>query len=287
MLGCLFSYAGLKGIVTLIPDGMIPREVKIQLNVPVLLFSLGMAIVTSLLFGLAPALQTARQNLVDPLKDSGKGISGGFRRGRLRNALVVAEVALSLVLLAGAGLMMRSFLALQQVDLGFKPHNILFTRLPLPKGQYKTKVEKQRFFRQLLARLRCQRFGGNHYRSPFSGIRSEIDIPGRSHFEKWTASLCGERHFPIGLKVLRGRLLSEVDVCDGRRGRDQSDVGDSLLRRRRPAGQYQIKMLESLPEGKVEKPSSGDRGGQRHRESGIQDPPLPVTSLHRDWAFDW
>ena len=133
-LGCLFSYAGLKGIVALIPDGMIPREVMIQLNVPVLLFSLGMAIVTSLLFGLAPSLQTTRQNLVEPLKDSGKGVSGGFRRGRLRNALVVAEVALSLVLLAGAGLMMRSFVAMQQVDLGFKPNNLLFTRLPLPKG---------------------------------------------------------------------------------------------------------------------------------------------------------
>src|SRR5437870_9733147 len=118
-LGCMVSYAGLKGIVALIPDGMIPREVLIQLNVPVLLFSLGMAIVTALLFGLAPALQTARQNLVEPLKDSGKGVSGGFRRGRLRNALVVAEVALSLVLLAGGGVMMRSFVGMRQGGLGF------------------------------------------------------------------------------------------------------------------------------------------------------------------------
>src|SRR5213075_2249755 len=105
------------------------------------------------LFGLAPALQTAKKNLVEPLKDSGKGVSGGFRRGRLRNALVVLEVALSLVLLSGAGLLMRSFIRLQQADLGFNPENILVARLPFPRGQYKTAPDKQRFYRQLLLRL--------------------------------------------------------------------------------------------------------------------------------------
>src|SRR5262249_10292127 len=108
--GCLFSYAGIKGLVMLIPeDGLIPSEVEIRLNVPALLFSLGAAVVTAALFGLAPALQTVRKDMVEPLKDASKGSSGGFRRGRLRNALVVFEVALSLVLLSGAGLLMRSF----------------------------------------------------------------------------------------------------------------------------------------------------------------------------------
>jgi putative ABC transport system permease protein len=171
-LGCLFSYAGLKGIIALIPDGVIPREA------------------------------------VEPLKDSGKGVSGGFRRGRLRNALVVAEVALSLVLLAGAGLMMRSFVAMQQVDLGFKPNNLLFTRLPLPKGQYKTTADKQRFFRKLLARMHAlpgvSAVTTTTTVPPFGGIQSEIDIPGKTHSEKWTAiyTLCSEGHFQtIGLKV--------------------------------------------------------------------------------------
>src|SRR3989442_15826842 len=97
--------SGIKGLVTLIPDGLIPREAQVRLNLPVLLFSLGTAVFTAVLFGLAPALQTARQNVVEPLKDAGKGVSGGFRRGRLRNSLVVVEVALSLVLLSGAGLL--------------------------------------------------------------------------------------------------------------------------------------------------------------------------------------
>ena len=102
-VGCLFAYFGIKALVTAIPLGLIPQEAVIRLNPQVLLFSLGVSVVTAVLFGLAPALQTARRDLVEPLKDTSKGVTGGFRRGRLRNALVVLEVALSLVLLAGAG----------------------------------------------------------------------------------------------------------------------------------------------------------------------------------------
>jgi ABC-type antimicrobial peptide transport system permease subunit len=151
--GCLLSYGGIKALVTMIPEGTIPSEAVISLNVPVLLASLAAAALTALLFGLAPALHMVKPDIVEPLKDSGKGVSGGFRHGKLRNALVVVEVGLSLVLMVGAGLLMRSFVRLQQVDLGFNPDNILVARLPLPKEQYKTAAAKQHFFRQLLPRL--------------------------------------------------------------------------------------------------------------------------------------
>ena len=285
VLGCVFSYVGLKGIVTLIPDGMIPREVVIQLNIPVLLFSLGIAILTALIFGLAPALHSANQNLVEPLKESGRGVSGGFRRGRLRNALVIAEVALSLVLLAGAGLMMRTFVAMQQVDLGFRPNNLLFTRLPLPKGQYKTTVQKQRFFRQLLGRLHevpgVVAATTTTTVPPFGGIRSEIDIPGKTHYEKWTAiyTLCSEGYFPtIGLRVLRGRVLSEFDVNDGRR---VAVISQTMVNRffgnEDPIGRkIKVAMLETIPEGKVENPVFEVVGVVSNtRNQGIQDPALP------------
>ena len=108
---------------------------------------------TAVVFGLVPALQTVRHNLAEPLKDSGRGVVGGFRRGKLRSALVVVEVALSLVLLAGAGLLMRSFVKLQTVDLGLDPKNVLHTRLPLPRGQYQTAASKQQF-RQMLSGCR-------------------------------------------------------------------------------------------------------------------------------------
>jgi putative ABC transport system permease protein len=219
VLGCLFSYAGIKGLVALIPDGLIPREAEIRLNVPVMLFALGIAMATALLFGLAPALQTARKNIVEPLRDSGKGISGGFRKGRLRNALVVIEVALSVVLLAGAGLLMRSFVRLQTVDLGFNPHNILVARLPFPKGRYETAAEKQRFFRDLLARI--GRLPGvtsvteTNSLPPYGGGRSEVEIAGKTHSEKWEAivQVCSAGYFPtMQIRVARGRTLSETEV---------------------------------------------------------------------------
>src|SRR5205823_576054 len=137
-VGCLFAYAGIKVLVRIIPNDTIPHEAVITMNVPVLLFSLAAAVATAVLFGLAPALQTARRDINEPLRDSGKGVSGGFRHGKLRNALVVAEVALSLMLLVGAGLLMRSFVKLTTVELGFDPSNILVARLPFPAGQYKT-----------------------------------------------------------------------------------------------------------------------------------------------------
>ena len=154
-LGCVFAHFGLKVIVAAIPEGLIPREAVIQLNLPVLFFSLAVAVLTAVVFGLVPALQAARTDLVEPLRDSGKGTSGGFRRRRLSNALVVAEVALSLVLLAGAGLLMRSFLNLTTADLGLDPEHVLFSRVPLPKGRYDTREGKQQFFDALLARVKA------------------------------------------------------------------------------------------------------------------------------------
>ena len=105
--GALLAWAGLKSLIALIPQEIISAEAAIRLNVAVLLFTLAISIATALVFGLVPALQTARRDLNDPLRDSGKGVSGGFRHGRLRDAVVVLEVALSLTLLVGAGLLMR------------------------------------------------------------------------------------------------------------------------------------------------------------------------------------
>jgi len=121
-LGCVLAYGGIKALVALLPDGAIPSESVIELNLPVLLGSAGIAVLTVIIFGLAPALNTAKADIVEPLKSSGKGASGGFGQGKLRSTLVVVEVALSLVLLTGAGLLMRSFIALVKVDLVTYPN---------------------------------------------------------------------------------------------------------------------------------------------------------------------
>ena len=183
------------------PQGLFPTEADIRLNIPVLAFSLGVAMFTAILFGLVPALQTAKKNMADPLKDSGRGIVGGFRRGKLRSALVVSEVALSLVLLAGAGLLMRNFVKLQTVDLGLDPNNILVARLPLPREQYKTAAAKQQFFEALLPRLHALpgvvAATETSTLPPYGGIGTDIDIPGKTHTERWEAiyQLCSDGYF--------------------------------------------------------------------------------------------
>jgi putative ABC transport system permease protein len=223
-LGALFAWGGLKSLVALMPQNFIPAEASIRLNSAVLLFTLGVSVATALAFGLVPALQTARRDLNDPLRDSGKGVSGGFRRGRLRDAVVVIEVALSLTLLVGAGLLMRSFVALREVHLGLQPDHVLVARLPLPKDRYKTADQIASFFRPLLLRLKAMPGIVDATETstlpPYGGINSDIEIPGKTHPEKWTAlyQLCSEGYFPVlKIQFLTGRAFTEAEVNGARK----------------------------------------------------------------------
>jgi putative ABC transport system permease protein len=285
IFGCLFAHFGMKALVLLIPEGLIPRESVISLNVPVLIFSLAVAVVTSLVFGLAPALQTAKRDMVEPLKDSGKGVSSGFQRSWLRNSLVVVEVALSLLLLVGAGLLMRTFVALQTVDLGLNPDNILVARLPLPRGQYDTAAAKQRFFRDLLQRLHALpgvvAATETSTLPPYGGIGTDIDVLGKTPTEKWNTifQLCSEGYFPtLGLRLVRGRTLSETEVNGARRVAvvNQTFV-NKYLGTEDPIGQQvRLKLLETLPNGKVDNPVFEIIGVVSDAKNrGIQEPPGP------------
>jgi putative ABC transport system permease protein len=288
-LGCLFAYVGIKGVVPLIPDGLIPREVVIRLNAPVLVFSLAVAVLTVLLFGLAPAAQTARRNIVEPLKDSGKGVGSGFRGGRLRSALIVAEIALSLMLLVGAGLLMRSFVALQRVDLGLNPDNILVARLPFPRGTYKTAVEKQRFFQQVLSRIHALPgvVAATETTSlpPYGGIGTDLEIPGKTHTERWNGvlQLVSEGYArTLGLRVIRGRMLSADEVSAARK---TAVVNETLVKRyfgpEDPLGrQVKLSMLEKFPDGPVPNPLFEIVGVIADaKNEGVQDPPRPEVLI--------
>jgi putative ABC transport system permease protein len=290
VVGCLFAYGGIKGLVLLIPEGLIPREAAIRLSVPVLMFSLAIAVCTALVFGLAPALQTAKRDMVESLKGSGKGVAGGFRRGWLRNTFVVVEVALSLMLLAGAGLLMRTFVNLQQVDLGLNPDNILVARLPLPRGQYGTAEAKKRFFEALLQRLHALpgvvAATETSTLPPYGGIRSDVDIPGKPQTEKRLAlfQLCSEGYFQtLGLRLIRGRPLSKEDVSDARR---VAVVNQTLAQRffgnEDPIGQrIKFKQLETLPDGgAVQNPVFEIIGIiSDARNQGIRDPLMPEAFI--------
>ena len=152
--GLLLAMWGIDLLTALIPEGMIPRAREISFDARVLGFTLASAVLTGLVFGLAPALQATRVDVNSALKEgSGKGIAG-VGRSRLRNALVVAEVALALVLLIGAALMIRTFANLRQVELGFDPRNILTFQVALSGPKYDTTAEIAEYYRGALERIR-------------------------------------------------------------------------------------------------------------------------------------
>jgi len=223
-VGSLLAWGGLKFLVALMPQNIIPAEAVIRLNTPVLAFTLGVAVLTAMVFGLVPALKVARKDLNDPLRDSGKGISGGFRHGRVRDAVVVLEVGLSLTLLVGAGLLMRSFVALRDVHLGFQTDHVLVARLPLPVDRYKTASQVTSFYRPLLQRLKALpgvlEATETSTLPPYGGIPSDIEVPGKTHAEKWHAmfQLVSEGYFPVlKIQFLDGRSFTEAEVVGARK----------------------------------------------------------------------
>src|SRR5215472_4508804 len=153
MLGIFLAWGGLKLLIAAMPQNLIPTESVIELNAPVLAFTLCVAVLTALIFGLAPASQSSRRDLNDPLRESGKGVTGGFQGRWLRDAVVVTEVALSLTLLISAGLLMRSFVALRETNLGMRADHVFQAVLPLPEDRYKTTEQITKFVRPLLARI--------------------------------------------------------------------------------------------------------------------------------------
>ena len=223
-LGTLFAAGGIKLLVPAIPSGLIPREALIELDGRVLAFSLGLALLTAVVFGLAPALSTVRRDLVTPLRDSGRGTSGGFRRGRLSGALVVIEVALSLVLLTSAGLLMRTFIKLQTVELGLDPERLLFLRVPLGGERYKTAAAQQTFLREVLPRIRAipgvMAATTTTGLPVFGGAGVEFNVPGTTHDDTWRAifQLGSSEYFKtLGIPLLQGRELGADDDLNSRR----------------------------------------------------------------------
>jgi putative ABC transport system permease protein len=151
-VGLLLALWGLSALVALAPTDL-PRLEQVGIDGRVLVFTLGISLLTGVIFGLVPALQASKPDINDALKEGGRGSSGGAAGIRVRNLLVVSEIALSLLLLVGAGLLIRSFIRLQQFELGFNPNNLLTMRVQLPGSKYRESKQVTTFYQQLLERI--------------------------------------------------------------------------------------------------------------------------------------
>ncbi len=219
-VGLTFALWGTAALVRLVPQDL-PRMSQIKMDSHVFAFTLLAAIITGMLFGLAPALQSSKTNLVDSLKEGGRGLSVGLVHHRLRGALVVTEMALALTLLTGAGLMIQSFARLENVSPGFNPHNVLTFTFALPDTQYNTDQQKI-FYRQALDRLNAipgvvsaaaalpLPISGNHYRITFT-IEGRPVAKGNHPSED--AQFISPGYFKtMGIPLLEGREFAATDT---------------------------------------------------------------------------
>ena len=151
-VGLLIAYWGLTAITKLLP-GDFPRLNEIQLDLRVLGFTFAASVLTGILFGLAPALQMSRSDVQESIRESGRGLAGSLRKSRFRQALIIGEVALSVVLLAGAGLLFRSFMHLQSVDTGFVSQQVLTARISVAGANYTEHPQFVKFYDQVLQKV--------------------------------------------------------------------------------------------------------------------------------------
>ncbi|HMD08108.1 MAG TPA: ABC transporter permease [Candidatus Acidoferrum sp.] len=232
-VGCVLAYFGLNTVVSLIPAGTLPEETLIRMNAPVLFLTLGVTFLSTIFCGLTPALLVVRGDVQPHLAGAGPVTGAGFRQGKLRSVLVVAEVALSIVLLIGAGLLMRSFLVLTRVDLGFNPKNLLHFGLVWPDPYnfswsdpasiVKVRIRKNLVTRQLLDRMKTVpgvlSVAECDEEPPLNFDLTDVIIPGRPHAERWEArdeSVSEDYFQTLGIPLLRGRVFSEDDVTAAR-----------------------------------------------------------------------
>jgi putative ABC transport system permease protein len=222
-LGCVFAYFGVKGVAAVVPHKgqSIGGEAVIGLDFTVLLFTLGLTALTAVPCGLAPAIHTLGRDLQPQLTGSGKGTSGSFRHGKFRTGLVIVEVALSIVLLTGAGLMIRSFYELTHIDLGFNAKNLLFVATWSPRRGDDKPEHLAINFEKIVERLKAlpgvtELAINNSLPGYNPSRRYEATVPGSTHSERAGFDKCSESLLrTLEMRMVSGRWLSQGDVDSG------------------------------------------------------------------------
>jgi putative ABC transport system permease protein len=232
-VGLLLSLGGIKVLVALNQRG-IPRWQEIGLDSWALAFAVGISLLTSLLFGLAPALHASNLKLNASLVSGARSSVSGFRRLSLRNLLIVSEVALALMLLVGAGLLVKSFSRLLEVKLGFDPQNLLTMQVSLPASKYKTAEQRRAFYDLALKQIKAAPgvvAAGAVSNLPLSGLLTggRFAIEGRSDpYSADERSVSNEYLQVMRIPLVSGRYFTEQD----RTGMPEVVIVDEILAHR-------------------------------------------------------
>ncbi len=280
--GLIVAYWGVHGLVAALPDNQInslPFLKTLHLDVRVLLFSFGLSLLTGVIFGLVPALQSSRPDLNEVLKEGGRNTASGASH-RLRGALVVSEIALAVVLLVGAGLMMKSLFRLLETNIGFNPDNLLTMTIALPAAKY-TDVNKQiDYFDQLKARVESlpgvkgsgtvnilplqagntTRFNveGDPVPPPGQEVEANIRVVDEDYFKT------------LGVPLIAGRMFDQRDNAP-----PTPPAGSAPPTQ--PAGPPQVVIIGKTTADQVF--AGRDPIGRRLVYTGVQAPPITVVGV--------
>jgi predicted permease len=224
-VGILVAYAGI-GLLASLGPGDIPRLDGVGIDARVAAFALAVTVVTGVLFGLVPALQASKTDLHSSLKEGGRTSAQGGGRPRLRQLLVVSEMALAVVLVAGAGLFVNSFLRLQRVDAGFTQENVLVAPLALPESKYPFDDWRRgvAFYDALIERVEALpgvQSAALGYRHPLDGgwetsfqIKSLLELPQGDRPEARIRPVTPDYFETVGIPLLKGRTFTDRDMVD-------------------------------------------------------------------------
>jgi predicted permease len=223
VLGVLMSYGALAGLRALLPHYAFAPEVVIRINLPVLFFSVGVALGTGVLFGLWPALQLSRTQVGQMMQSNVRRVAGSVHGRRTHNALIAGQIALTLLLLAGAGSAMEGFVGLMHQPLGYDPHHVMSVGIPLHDNSYTSWAARASYFEQLRAKV-AETPGvtmtaiSSNATPPRNGWNSRFEILGQPAVEQQMGSinLVNPGYFAaLRIPLLQGRLWDETENHNG------------------------------------------------------------------------
>jgi putative ABC transport system permease protein len=222
-LGVLLAYRSLALIVSMLPDSSFPHEAAIAINLPVLIFSVVVALLTGILFGLWPALQLSRPDVGQVMQSGTRKIAGSISGRSMNNSLIAGQIALTLVMLAGAGAAIHGFLKLLHTTLGYDPHNVMSVGIPVHDGTYPTWEARSAYFEQL--RMKVATVPGvtmtalsTNATPPSNGWGTNVEFLGKAarDEQKVRINMVSPSYFQVlGVPKMQGRLWDDAEDRNG------------------------------------------------------------------------
>jgi predicted permease len=240
-LGVLLAYKTIAVIVALLPQYSFPHEAAIQVNLPVLLFSVGIALFTGVLFGLWPALQLSRPDVGQVMQSGSRRVAGRLGGRATNNTLIAGQIALTLLMLAGAGAAIQGFLRTMHTPLGYDPHNVMSVGIPIHDGTYKTWGERSAYFDQLEKKVATvpgvtMTAISSNATPPANGFPTHVEFLGKTaqDEQKVLVNFVSPTYFPVlRIPLARGRIWDETE---NRNGAHVAVINQTLARRYFPSG---------------------------------------------------